>query len=313
MTKDTTDLPLDKKFRPNDFDEMFGNESIIESIKMLLERDQDFPPCVLLFGPSGCGKTTLARIIAMHLGAGERDIKEYNIGDMRGIDTGRDIIKLTTISPFSGARVIVLDECHKATQEFQNVLLKTFEEPRPNNYFILCTTDKSRLIKTIQTRCTKYQVSLLSTGEMKELIDSVVQNEEVKISNTVMDALIEVSEGSPREALVTLDSIIDLTNEKQMLDVIGSGSQKRAATIDLCRALLNKKDWKKVANILKDLESEEAESSRRIILSYFEKVLLGGGKNASQVALLMDFFTQPMYASGRPGLTQACYLAMNSK
>lgn len=312
MTRDITDQPLDKKFRPTDFDEVIGNESTIESIKMLLARDQEFPPCILLFGPSGCGKTTIARIIATHLEAGERDIKEYNIGDMRGIDTGRDIIKLTAISPFSKSRVIILDECHKATAEFQNVLLKTFEEPRPNNYFILCTTEKERLIKTIQTRCTKYQVNLLSTREMKKLLSDVIGAEgmENNISPTVIDALIDVSDGSPREALVTLDSIIDLDNEKRMLEVIGSGSQKRAVTIDLCRAIMAKKNWKDIAAILKELETEEAESARRIILKYFETVILNGGKQADRVVALMDFFTEPMYASGRPGLTQACYLAL---
>src|SRR3990170_5894136 len=104
-------MPLQLSYRPKNLEEFFGNENIKESLKSILSRE-DKPHTILLSGPSGCGKTTLARIIANMLKCSEMDLAQYNISDMRGIDTAREIIASCQFEPLYGdIRVIILNEC----------------------------------------------------------------------------------------------------------------------------------------------------------------------------------------------------------
>ena len=155
-------MPLHIDYRPADFDEILGNEETIKSIKSILARDEDRPHAWMFVGPSGCGKTTLARIVSAALGcppkinkAANLDFQEINTSDMRGIDTAREILKTMNFAPVNTAskcRVYILDECHQATKDFQNSLLKALEDTPDHVYFLLCTTDPSKLLKTIKNR-----------------------------------------------------------------------------------------------------------------------------------------------------------------
>lgn len=305
--------PLDKKYRPQEFKEVIGNSSTVRALSKLIDRKSDFPSCILLYGPSGCGKTTVARILAYDLGVSPRDLKEFNISNMRGIDTARDIERLTSIAPFSNCRVIILDECHAATRDFQNAMLKVLEEPPPNNYFILCTTDPDRLLNTIKTRSEKFQMGLLSREELDKLLQFVADEEGCKVTDETIARIIDAADGSPRQALTMLDAVKEL-KEKEAVEIIQGYIGIEEQTIaDLCQALMKHAPWKDIAGIIKTFDKEDAERARNQLLAYFEKVLFSKGPSAIGLAEMMDFFTTPMYASGRPGFTQACLLAWVSQ
>lgn len=306
-------LPLDKKYRPANLDEVIGNTSTVQAIARLIERGSDFPSCVLLYGPSGCGKTTLARIIAQSLGATARDYKEFNISNMRGIDTAREIERVTYIAPLGKCRVITLDECHAATRDFQNAMLKVLEEPPSGNYFILCTTEPDRLLGTIKTRAEKFQVGLLNRGELDSILQYVVDEEGLSISDECITRIIGAADGCPRQALTMLDAVRDLDADSAESVIQGYVGIPEQTIADLCQALLRHKPWKEVAGIIKTFDKEEAERARNQLLAYFEKVLLSRGAAAVGIAEMMDFFATPLYASGRPGFTQACLFAWMSQ
>ena len=113
----------------------------------------------------------------------------------------------------------------------------------------------------------------------------------------------EVCEGIPREALIILDQIINL-NSKDRLKAIESTKEQERELIELCRALLDRKSWKVVSNILKGLKGDP-ESIRQGVLGYMNTVLLGGNENA---AIIMEEFREPCY--NRALLTLACYMSL---
>ena len=304
-------LTLDKKYRPPDLKHVYGNTDTVAAIEAAINRDQAFPASVLLRGPSGCGKTTLARIIGGLLGAVDRDLKQYNIANMRGIDTARTICELTNIRPWGACRVIILNECHKATIDFWNTMLEVLEEPPPDNHFILCTTEPEKVINTVRTRCTDYVVELLLPTEMQDLLGYVADAEQATIEDSVISELTKAANGSPRNALVMLDAVIDLGSVEAQLGVIGSYRASEDTVAELCQALLSKSKWQPIAAQIRRLDRQDAESLRYAILAYYEKILLGGGDSADRANLIMDHFATPIGGMGRPGLTQACYNALH--
>ena len=123
-------MGLYQKYRPTNLKDFFGNDGLKRDLKPFLEGRRTPPKSILFTGPSGCGKTTLARILAYTIGCAEGDINELDTADFRGIDSIRDIRRQMNLVPLGGqARVWILDECHKLTNDAQNALLKALENP----------------------------------------------------------------------------------------------------------------------------------------------------------------------------------------
>lgn len=302
-------MPLHLDYRPKTFDEFIGNKPTAEALKTLLNREKKEIPHSLLFtGPSGCGKTTLARIVAGELNCSDFDLKELNIADFRGIDTVRDIRKQVTLRPLGGdTRVWILDECHKLSNDAQNALLKLLEDTPSHVYFLLCTTDPQKLLKTILSRCTEFKVSALSDNRLFRYLGQICAKEGKKVSREVLERISELSEGHPRASLVALDKVIDLP-EKKMLRSVDTAIFEQNKAIELCQALIDKKGWKTVSVILKGLKEEDPERVRRAVLGYCSSVLLN--KDSPGAFVIMEQFIIPLYDSGYPGLVMASYIAV---
>lgn len=297
-------MNLHLKYRPCSFDEMYGNQGIVESLQNVIHKE-DRPHSYLFHGDTGCGKTTLGRIIANELGCKGSDLREVDSADFRGIDTIREIRKQSQYRPLEGpCKVWILDECHKMSNDAQNALLKALEDTPKHVYYILCTTDPEKLIKTIRGRCSQYQVSALTEKDMKKLLRHVVTREGEKVSKEVHEQIIQDSQGRPREALQILAQVLCVESEKRM-EVAKRTAERQSQTIELCRALLQGSGWKKTANILNGLKQEDPESIRRAVLGYCNAVLLK--EENHQAAAIMEEMIQPFYNTGFPGLTFACY------
>lgn len=297
-------LPLHLKYRPRSFDEIIGNISLIESLKTVLEKDSCLST-FLLQGPSGSGKTTIARIIAKVVGARGQDIKELNISNTRGIDAARSIIENARFMPFGGSKKIyILDEIHKSTADFQNAFLKILEEPPKNTYFILCTTEPEKLLKTVRNRCTIYQVQSLRRSELIKLIKKILIEEgRRKFPKEAVEKIAVVAEGCPRQALVILGSVIDMENSK-IIGAINDFSIHKENVIELCRALLGKETWKDIVKLLKNID-EEPENIRYSVLGYMSNVLLN--KRSDRAFLIINEFSDSFIYSKKAGLISACY------
>ena len=300
-------MSLHLDYRPVKFSELIGNKTTVETIKNKI-KGEDPPHSIILHGPSGCGKTTLARIISTELGCDikSNDFAELDIAQLTGVDTARNIRQNMHFLPMeSKCRVWLLDEFHKASSSFQNAMLKALEDTPKHVFFILCTTEPGKIIKTVQTRCTKFQVKSLTDKQAHDLLDWVLTEEEFKIPGEVIDEIINVADGCPRETLVILDQIIDLDQDK-MLDSIQQSQADREVK-ELCQAMLKGADWNKLRGILKGLKGTEPERARQAVIYYMQAVALNSPGSAGQAALIFDCFREPVFYTGLPGISFAAY------
>ena len=293
------------KYRPTDLDNFMGNKPTVQALEAVLNKGEDIPRAMLFTGQSGCGKTTLARIVAKRLGCADSEFVEVDSASYRGIDSIREIRKVMALRPLAGkCKVWLLDEVHAATKDAQTALLKALEDTPKHVYFMLATTDPNKLLDTIIGRCMQFSVSPLPDRGMTKLLLKVLADEKKDVPEEVLNSIVKESLGRPRFALVLLDKVIDLPKER-MLKAIDRIAEEEDKTIALCRALLRKDSWKLVREMVKDVEEDKVESTRRAVLGYCSSVLLGG--DDPQCYLVMDSFRKPFYDNGKPGLIMACY------
>lgn len=297
-------MELYKKYRPRSLKTVIGNQATVKTLANMFERGT-LPHTILLHGESGTGKTTIARIIKKELECSDVDFKEVNCSDNRGIDTIREIRRIMNMKPTGGdVRIWLLDECHRLTGEAMDAALKILEDTPSHVYFILCTTDPQKLIKTIKTRCCQLPMELLSDNDEKRLIQRVLKKEEEELDDDLIDKIIDAANGSSRKALVILDRVLNLPPEDRESAVSEEPEEKEV--IDLCRALIKGESWSKVAKMLKELKVEP-ESIRYVVLGYARSCLLGGGAVSKKAALIIDAFSRNFYDSKNAGLALACY------
>ncbi|MGD9157013.1 MAG: AAA family ATPase [Desulfobacteraceae bacterium] len=298
-------MSLYRKYRPQTFDEIIGNKAEVEALQSKLASSSR-PQSFLIQGPSGCGKTTLARIAARELGGDDLSIQEINTADNRGIDTAREVItRMAYRSPTNAPKVYIIDEVHKTTKDWQNAMLKPLEDTPSNVYFFLCTTDPEMLLKTIKTRCTTITVNALKSEDMTRLIRKVCLKEKLRIPSEIVEEIVEISEGSPRQALVNLEKVSELEPE-EMLKALQAGEETEKKIGDLINAI-KKGPWKSVAICLKSLGEEmDQESIRRAVIGYCNAVLLNGNKDPSW-AVILENFAEPYWGATGANATLVSY------
>jgi DNA polymerase III gamma/tau subunit len=310
-------MPLHITHRPSKLSEVFGNSAIVDSLQTIMSRKKDFPHAILLHGPTGCGKTTIARIIGTMLGASPESIEEYNMANTRGIDTIRAFSEACIYMPLMGdVRVYIFDEIHRQTKDAQNALLKMLEDPPDHVFIILCTTDPEQLLPTIRGRCHTYQVKPLKSDEMMALLKSVLIKEKIdNYPDKILKEISFLSDGHPRNALVMLDSVIDMEDEETALASLSTVSDLEVNTKEICQALLyGNKTWEDVRDsVKKALLVEEPERIRQGILGYMTNTVLGDKtslKVRKRARYVIDIFSENIFYNGRSGIVKMVSVVM---
>lgn len=301
-------MPLYQKYRPSGLDEMIGNESVLTSLKQVLSKPlAEVPKAFLFHGPAGCGKTTLGRIVKSMLGCSDADYQELDTADFRGIDSMRDIRRTVSYSPMAGpCRIWLLDECHQITGDGQEALLKALEDAPIFAFFVLCTTNPEKMKPTIRSRCMEFPVQALGAKDIGKILVTACKGEKAKVSIEVLKFIAVECMGSPRTALVALEQIIGLPEDKAM-DVAKRKIQEQEESNKLCSLLLKKASWREIAACVSTLKAEP-ESTRRGVIGYMTAILLRGEEN-DQAFTVIDCFGENYFNTGKAGLVASCWLA----
>jgi len=303
------DMELARRCRPATLDDMWGNESVVGSLKALLNNPKR-PQTYLFKGPGGTGKTTAARAFAHDLGIDELDIKEMNASDNNGVDDMRALMDELQYRGWGNGRAVILDECHRLSAAAQSSILKLTEEPPEGCYMLLCTTDPQQLSKPLLTRCVQMELRPITEDEMIRRLKGVCKTEGMDISVDVLESVADKCEGVPRVALKLLDKVngMDEDSALKLLSKEKAGDDMAPDVKKLCNLLLKGAAWGDIADILKKIKGSDAEGVRRQIAGYMAAVLLNRGQ--AKAACILSYFTDSFFTSGFSGLVYACYGAL---
>ena len=299
-------VELYRRYRPNSFSDIVGNEKTIKSLEKELENGSHV---FLMTGPAGCGKTTLARIMAKKVNAGPLSIHEINSAENRGIDTAREIMEQMRFNPSDGDSIVwILDEMHMITSAGQNALLKALEDTPEHCYFFLCTTNPEKLIAPLKTRCSIINVVPLKDEEMIYLLKRTARAEKIKIDSEVYERICEIAQGGSRKALKLLAKVLYLDSDEERLEVLKNedGSESKEVK-ELCQLLMSgKANWSSISKVLKNIDMTEAERVRQAVMGYMGAVLLNGKSSAPIVSAMQAFSSADTYKNGKSAIIVAC-------
>jgi DNA polymerase-3 subunit gamma/tau len=209
-----SNIALYRKYRPESFDEVIGQDHIVKAISGSLKAGK-VAHAYLLCGPRGTGKTTIARIIAKELGSSVNDIYEMDAASNRGIDDVRDIRENVRTLPFdSKYKIYILDEVHMFTKDAWNALLKTIEEPPEHVIFILATTELEKIPETIISRCQSFVFKKPNDAILAQVVTNVAKKEGYKLEEGGAELIALLADGAFRDALGTLQKVISFSKNK---------------------------------------------------------------------------------------------------
>ena len=227
-------LVLARKYRPQTFDEVTGQEHITDLLKKAIQSSR-IHHAYLFCGPRGIGKTSCARILAKSLNCqkgptlnpcGECvacqeitrgssfDVLEIDGASNRGIDEIRTLRENVKFAPSAGKyKIYIVDEVHMLTTEAFNALLKTLEEPPAHVKFIFATTAPQKVPATIISRCQRFDFKRISVETIVATMAAISKKEKFKIDQDALYTIAKAAQGSLRDALSILDQLSALSDE----------------------------------------------------------------------------------------------------
>jgi len=274
---------LARKWRPQLFEEVVGQEAITQTLRNAIEYDR-LHHAYLFSGARGVGKTTTARLLAKALNCNKTstpnktpcdtskdnacdscreiaesrslDVFEFDAASHTGVDDIREIIlESINVNPARDRfKVFIIDEVHMLSKSSFNALLKTLEEPPPKVVFIMATTELHKVPDTILSRCQAFEFRTISLEKIHDRLKAIAEVEKIDISEDGLREIARSGEGSMRDAQSNLDQVISFSGEKigieDVLNALGIASSENLTRVI---AAIENKDPAELFDVVDDL------------------------------------------------------------
>jgi DNA polymerase-3 subunit gamma/tau len=289
---------LARKWRPQQFDEVVGQEHVATTLKNAIEQ-QRLAHAYLFVGPRGTGKTSIARIFAKALNCVKGptvkpcdkcdncreiaegrslDVLEIDGASNNGVEQVRELRDTVRYAPaHSKFKIYIIDEVHMLSTQAFNALLKTLEEPPPHVKFLFATTEPQKVLPTILSRCQRFDLRRIPANLIVKRLQAVAKDEKVKIDGAALLAIARGAEGGLRDAESALDQLIafcgDEIAEKDVLAVFGLVAHKQLTT--LTNAIIDG-ETNAALKVLKELDEAGKDLQRLLaeLLDHFRNLLV---------------------------------------
>jgi DNA polymerase III subunit gamma/tau len=254
---------LYRKYRPQTFDEVVGQEAVVRTLKNAIAAGK-VRQAYLFAGPRGTGKTSMARILAKSLNctlgpsaapdgtchacvaiaAGTSlDVIEMDAASQRGIDDIREIRDRVVLQPVEGRyKIYILDEAHQLTDAAWNALLKLIEEPPPHLVFVFCTTDLSKVLPTVRSRCQTFVFQRPRLQDLVKKLRFIADAEKIDVADQALALVARGARGAFRDAESTLDQLAAATEGnvtvQSVLQLLGTVEEE--ALFQLCDLVVDR-------------------------------------------------------------------------
>jgi len=265
-------LVLARKWRPQTFSEVIGQEHITGTLKKAVEKGR-LAHAYLFAGPRGCGKTTTARLLAKIINCENPkgaepcnkcascvaitegrhlDVIEIDGASNRGIDEIRDLREKISYAPAQGrSKIYIIDEVHMLTPQAFNALLKTLEEPPVHVYLVFATTEPHKVPSTILSRCQRFNFKRLELGEISSQLEKICALEKLQCEREALTLIARRAEGSMRDGESLLDQCI--------------AASEGAVDLDLVRRVLGLVDSQLILDLLKAIGGRDRKAALSIV------------------------------------------------
>jgi DNA polymerase-3 subunit gamma/tau len=238
---------LARKWRPNDFSEVVGQEHVVQALSNSLDQNK-IHQAFVLSGTRGVGKTTIARILAKSLNCEQgldskpchkcstcesvaegsfMDFQEIDAASSRGVDDTKQLLETVMYMPSASRyKVYLLDEVHMLSTQSFNMLLKTLEEPPEHVIFILATTLPEKIPATVLSRCLQFNLKNLTNRQLTDRLKFILNEEEISFEDSAIEQIAMSGRGSLRDALTITDQAIAYCDGKltdqEVSDMLGT-------------------------------------------------------------------------------------------